>query len=156
MAALFPHAQGPLTEVLARPTTGARPKPLKQRDWQVFHGVLSGLREFVPAGLPVIVRAANLNASAYGTCQHTRSSFVISIAANLSQQQAIDVLLHEWGHALSWNHALDKLARDPELPADEFELASHDSAWGCAFARVWRAYSGVIVPGLRAGLRAGA
>lgn len=170
MEAFFPHSLQLVSESASvarsgvasngathsRPASSPRPNPLKERDWPVFHGVLAGLREFVPAGLPVIVRAATLDGSAYGTCGHTHASFVIKLAGNLGQQQAIDVLLHEWSHALSWSHALDKLARDPELPADEFELASHDSAWGCAFSRVWRAYSGVIVPGLRAGMREGA
>ena len=60
--------------------------------------------------------------------------------AAFGENQAIDVLLHEWGHALAWNYSLDRLSRTPGLDPAEFEQASHDEAWGCAYARVWRAH----------------
>ena len=73
---------------------------------------------------------------------------MIRLADRLSQPEAVEVLLHEWAHALSWNHALDKLAEAPDLDRDAFEDASHDGAWGLAYAKTWRLYSGVLVPGL--------
>ena len=44
------------------------------------------------------------------------------------ENRAIDVLLHEWGHALAWNHLLDRLAESPDTSPEEFEQASHDEA----------------------------
>ena len=43
-------------------------------------------------------------------------------------------------HALAWNYSLDRLAKTHGLDPLEFERASHDEAWGCAYSRVWRAY----------------
>jgi hypothetical protein len=110
------------------------------RGWPVFGGVVASLRGLVPAAFPVVVRAASLPPDTLGWCHRTDERFVIRLAGNLTEQQAIDVLLHEWGHALAWNHLLDRLAKSPDTSPEEFEQASHDEAWGCAYARVWRAY----------------
>jgi hypothetical protein len=47
-------------------------------------------------------------------------------------------------HALAWNYSLDRLPRTPSIDPAEFDRASHDEAWGCAYSRVWRAYQDVI------------
>jgi len=54
------------------------------------------------------------------------------------------VLCHKWAHALAWNFLLDRLAKMPGIDPAEFDRASHDEAWGCAYTRVWRAYQDVI------------
>jgi hypothetical protein len=54
------------------------------------------------------------------------------------------VLCHEWAHALAWNYSPDRLARTLSIEPAEFDRASHDEAWGCAYSRVWRAYQDVI------------
>ena len=125
-----------------------RPQRLKARNWPHFHGVLRGLRGLLPAAFPIIVRSARLPSDTLGCCHRTDERFVIRLADRLSQPEAVEVLLHEWAHALSWNHALDKLAEAPDLDRDAFEDASHDGAWGLAYAKTWRLYSGVLVPGL--------
>ena len=62
------------------------------------------------------------------------------ICSLCARSQAIEVLCDEWAHVPDWNHLLDRLAKSPETSPAEFEQASHDEAWGCAYARVWRAY----------------
>ena len=58
----------------------------------------------------------------------------------MDEPQAVEVLCHEWAHAVAWNYSLDRLAKKPGVDRAEFDRASHDEAWGCAYSRVWRAY----------------
>ncbi len=58
--------------------------------------------------------------------------------------QAVEVLCHEWAHALAWNFTLDRLFKMRGLDPVVFDRACHDEAWGCAYSRVWRAYLEVI------------
>jgi hypothetical protein len=87
--------------------------------------------ELLPVITPTSTNPAN---------EVARKRFVIRLNDQMGENQAIDVLLHEWGHALAWNHLLDRLAKSADTSPEEFEQASHDEAWGCAYARVWRAY----------------
>jgi hypothetical protein len=63
---------------------------------------------------------------------------------SMGEPQAVEVLCHEWAHALAWNFAVDRLISAPDTDPVEFERACHDEAWGCAYSRVWRAYLDVI------------
>ena len=53
-----------------------------------------------------------------------------------SSRQSVEVLCHEWAHALAWNCTLDRLSKMRGLDPVEFERACHDEAWGCAYSRV--------------------
>lgn len=109
--------------------------------WNDFREVLAGLRQTCPAAHPVIVRASWLPKNLLGQCVRRDSRFVIRLNNRMGQEQAIDTLLHEWAHALAWNFSLDRLARQKDIDREEFDLASHDETWGCAYSRVWRAYT---------------
>lgn len=89
--------------------------------------------------MPVVVRMARLSETILGECCRRQRRFVIRLSDRMGESQAIDILLHEWAHALAWNHLLDRLAKSPQTSPEEFEQASHDEAWGCASARVWHA-----------------
>jgi hypothetical protein len=65
----------------------------------------------------------------------------------MDEPMAVETLCHEWAHALAWNYSLDRLAQDPNVDRDLFEAAAHDEAWGCAYSRVWRVYSGGVGAG---------
>lgn len=106
----------------------------------MFHRTLTVLRERCPAAMSVVVRTAWLPDSLLGYCTRRRHRFVIMLNRKLTEPQAVEVLCHEWAHALAWNYALDRLAKKPGLTDEEFQSASHDEAWGCAYSRVWRAY----------------
>ena len=69
---------------------------------------------------------------------------MVHLNRNLVEPQAVEVLCHEWAHALAWNYSLDRLALTPSIDPVEFDRASHDEACGCAYSRVWRAYLDVI------------
>jgi hypothetical protein len=61
-----------------------------------------------------------------GDCDLRRKAFHIRISDRASYHEALDTLVHEWGHALSWS------VGHPSLTA-------HDEHWGLAFSRVYRA-----------------
>lgn len=119
---------------------------LQRSDWTVFRGVLAGLREYCPAAMPVVVRTSRLSDGTLGHCARRNARFVISLNAAMSEHIAIDTLLHEWAHALSWSLVLDRLSRQEALAPGDFQDASHDEAWGCAYSRVWRVYIGRVLP----------
>ena len=60
----------------------------------------------------------------------------------------VSLCIHEWAHALSWNLVLDQLSTQAGIDPQDFQEASHDEAWGCAYSRVWRVYIGNILPSL--------
>jgi hypothetical protein len=69
---------------------------------------------------------------------------VVQLNRDLGKPQGVEVLLHEWAHALAWNFSLDRRAKTPGINPVEFDRACHDEAWGGAYSRVWRAYQEVI------------
>jgi hypothetical protein len=105
-----------------------------------FCEVLAGLRATLPPAMPVVVRTSWLPETILGQCFRRMSRFVIRLNNRMGDEQAVDVLCHEWAHALAWNFSLDRLTETPGLDPAEFDRASHDEAWGCAYSRVWRAY----------------
>jgi hypothetical protein len=113
---------------------------LQRSTWAEFRAVLAGLREQCPTAMPVVVRTSWLPETILGQCIRRRQRFVVRLNENMGEPQAVEVLCHEWAHALAWNYSLDRLAKTPGLDPLEFERASHDEAWGCAYSRVWRAY----------------
>jgi len=113
---------------------------LQRPDWHVFRTVLAGLRQRCPAAMPVVVRTSWLPDTLLGQCTRRPRRFVVLLNNQMAEEQAVEVLCHEWAHALAWNYSLDRMAQSPDLDPAEFDRASHDEAWGCAYAKVWRAY----------------
>lgn len=124
----------------------ARVSFLSRPHWGTFRSVLAGLRKHCPAAMPVIVRTSRLPGDTLGRCARRKFRFVIMLNSALVEHEAVDTLLHEWAHALSWHLVLDRLATDAVLDPEVFQKASHDELWGCAYSRVWRAYIGEILP----------
>ena len=117
---------------------------LRRTGWQEFKGVLAGLRVRCPTAMPVVVRTSWLPDTILGQCVRRRHRFVVRLNDPMGEPQAVEVLCHEWAHALAWNFSLDRLAKTPGINPVEFDRACHDEAWGCAYSRVWRAYQEVI------------
>jgi hypothetical protein len=108
--------------------------------WREFQTVLAGLRRECPPALPVVVRASWLPETILGQCLRRDKRFVVQLNRDLGEPQAVEVLCHEWAHALAWNFTLDRLSKMRGLDPAVFDRACHDEAWGCAYSRVWRAY----------------
>jgi len=114
--------------------------------WREFQTVLAGLRRECPPALPVVVRASWLPETILGQCLRRDKRFVVQLNRDLGEPQAVEVLCHEWSHALAWNFSLDRLSKMPGLDPVVFDRACHDEAWGCAYSRVWRAYTSGSLP----------
>lgn len=119
---------------------GSHESFLRRPGWDEFRSVLAYLRDSCPTAKTVVVRTSWLPENILGECARRKTSFVIRLNNKLDEQAAIETLLHEWAHAMSWSYSLDHLANQPDVDPREFERASHDEAWGCAYSRVWRAY----------------
>jgi hypothetical protein len=113
---------------------------LKRSTWTEFRAVLAGLRDQCPTAMPVVIRTAWLPDTILGQCVRRRQRFVVLLNDEMGEPQAVEVLCHEWAHAVAWNFAVDRLINAPDTDPVEFERACHDEAWGCAYSRVWRAY----------------
>ena len=66
--------------------------------------------------MPVIVRMSWLPDTLLGQCIRRARRFVVRLNNRMGEDQAVEMLCHEWAHAL---------------------------ACGCAYSRAWRAYLGV-------------
>lgn len=113
-----------------------------------FQQVVAGLRRFCPTAFPVVVRTGLLSPHIEGTCTRRRNRFVIKIADRLDQKTGIDVLLHEWAHAVAWNHRLDVVTKAPPNDPHVLERIAHGPEWGVAYGLVWRTFTTRILPGL--------
>lgn len=69
-----------------------------------------------------------------GDCSKSDDRFMIRINKRLNECEAIDTLMHEWGHARAWNHLHDS------MNDEEFMEKSHDAAWGVAYSEVYRVF----------------
>jgi hypothetical protein len=119
----------------------------RRKDWHSFAATLAYLREKCITAQPVIVRTSWLPPDTLGECVRRKRRFVVRLNRAMNEGQAVETLLHEWAHALAWNYSLDRMARDPDVDRELFEAASHDEAWGCAYSRVWRAFTLAYGPG---------
>jgi hypothetical protein len=68
----------------------------------------------------------------YGTCLRRGKLFEIRINSSINEDMAIESLIHEYAHALSWSHLNDKM--------EEEELSWHGPAWGVAYSQVYQVY----------------
>ena len=119
--------------------------------WKVFQRCIELLREIVPPAFPVDVQVTRVSRRCEGDCGREGQRFRIRISNRLTESAAIDVLLHEWAHALAWNYRLDKLSRSQSRSSEqEFDLLAHGSEWGCAYSRVYQAFINEIHPRLQA------
>jgi len=101
--------------------------------FKVYRKIVVLLREKCPPAYSVNVRRIKMN-DLDGECYLYKKKFYIRINSELSENSAIDALLHEWAHARAWNHLHDS------LDEEEFAQRSHDASWGVAYSEVYRTY----------------
>jgi hypothetical protein len=121
-------------------------KPVSEacrKTWKEFHYTLSYLRHLCPTPMPVRLSFDPLFSNLLGRCKRNKNHFKIQLNTAMGQFQAIDVLVHEWAHAIAWNYELDRLVKERATP-EMFEAASHDEVWGCAYARTYRAHQAAL------------
>lgn len=116
-----------------------------------FWEVVNGLRVIVPPAMPVAVEIGRVGRRCEGICKRKRKVFQIVISDSLVAPHAIDVLQHEWAHALAWNMIDDHLRQRRWLTAKTFHWLSHSPEWGVAFRKTYHAVNTEIYPALQAG-----
>lgn len=101
--------------------------------FELYKNLVSVLKKKCPVAYPVSVRRVKM-VDRDGDCSLHKKKFYIRISKELCELSAIDTLLHEWAHALAWNHLHDA------LDWEEFEQRSHDASWGVAYSEVYRVF----------------
>ena len=105
--------------------------------------LVSALKRHVPPAYPVSVCRRKLSRHREGECWKHGKKFFIQIERALAEPRAIDVLLHEWAHAIAWNNLLDNAKTD-----DEFNKLAHDASWGVAYSQVYQVYEQKFLPSI--------
>jgi hypothetical protein len=88
----------------------------------MFKDTVRWLRKLHP-DIPFGVRRCKTPADRNGDCRWIYDRFILRVSKDLPEDLAIDVLLHEFAHALAWGHEPD-----------------HGRVWGARYARLYRAW----------------
>jgi hypothetical protein len=105
-----------------------------------FNETLAKLRKELKPLFPVTVELTNKlgrkNTLGYCKLEDTGKGykFVIRIRASLPEDLASVILMHEWGHAISWDFG-------------ETKIPHHAPEWGVALSRVWRSVTDERIDG---------
>lgn len=103
-------------------------------EFSSYRQLVSILKKKCPPAYPVKVRRTKITSQLDGDCALHKKQFTIRISNELSESSAIDTLLHEWAHAIAWNHLHDS------MDWGTFEERIHDASWGVAYSEVYRVY----------------
>lgn len=125
-------------------------RSVARKRWPYFSRVLAMLRELLPPRYPVIVRTGQEFSTFGGDCTRIADQFRIRIARQLRDRGAVEVLLHEWAHAIAWDAAFDRAIRRGGMTHDEFQRQGHGPKWGVAYSKVYTTFIMEIVPQLQA------
>lgn len=117
-----------------------------------FYRVVELLQQLLPAKLPVVVRLGSTGPNNLGYCRRLDSQFRICISSGISEEYAIDVLIHEWAHALAYPRKSD-LHAALCMPRSQRQRPFHGSDWGKAYAKVYCVVTLDIAPEVRRELR---
>lgn len=122
--------------------------------YSLLRATIAGLRTHAPCGFPVVVRTGGVPVTMDGFCVRRRSRFVIHLGDCLSPSNSVAVLIHEWAHARSWSHYLDRAAQDVRagrITEEQFDEISHGPSFGVEYAACWRVFSGIVLPAVSEG-----
>ena len=137
-----------LTAATGEPAAGVATRSRRKVKYRLFQQGADLLCELLPARLPIDVRLAHVRDGIYGYCGYETTHFRFWVSSRLSQEFAIDVLIHEWAHALAWPRDEDSLTCR-WMPISVRGPLDHNSAWGRAYAKVYSTVRSEILPRLR-------
>lgn len=94
-----------------------------------YYQAVRKLRKECPVIHPIKVRRTAISKPLYGDCGFRKEDggFYIRILKSLDEITAIETLIHEWAHAMTW-FSVAAIA----------EEGDHNSEWGVAYARCYR------------------
>jgi len=119
----------------------------RKQDAEFFYRVAERLQQALPAKLPVIVRLGSPGPYCLGICRRKNSAFRICISSDISEAHAIDMLVHEYAHALAWPRKRDFHAAWC-MPPSQRQRPFHGSDWGKAYAKVYCVVALDIIPAI--------
>ena len=117
-------------------------------DRRFFFRVVEQLKIHLPPRRPVVVMTGRQFSKKDGDCCVIRGKFQIRVSRQLNESEAVDVLLHEWAHALSWDTRVDTAAKSRNVSEYEFDRLAHGPKWGLAYSKVYQCFVGTIMPHL--------
>lgn len=91
--------------------------------YKTFYKAVAFLKENAGCSQPVSVRRVKLD-DLDGKCFRKNNQFFIKINKKLDCNHAIDVLLHEYAHTISWR-------KEPD---------DHGPLWGVAYSNIYRLF----------------
>ena len=127
----------------ARRTAATSLRRSKRREY--FFRVAEQLRIHLPPSRPVTVLVGRQLSDRYGDCSIVRGTFQIRVCKSLNEAVAIECLLHEWAHALSWRACVGTAAKSRSLAPHEFDRLGHGAPWGLAYSKVYLRFTSEIV-----------
>lgn len=131
----------------------ARRKHRRKPRYKLFHQIVDLLHELLPAPFPVDVRLGWPGERRLGVCSLGHKRFDICVSSRLPQGFAIDVLIHEWAHALAFPRGKNCFANRWQ-PYSRVGPIHHDDARGRAYAKVYSTVVFAILPRIRKAERA--
>jgi hypothetical protein len=121
--------------------------------YRLFHEIVGPLHELLPARLPIEVYLGVGDGRRHGDCTLEPSRFRIRVSNRLPEEFAIEVLIHEWAHALSWPQGQKRWSYRWQPIAIRGPI-DHDAVWGRAYAKVYCKVFFEILPRLHKAERA--
>jgi hypothetical protein len=113
------------------------------RSYKQYNALVRALKTHAPPAYPISVRRLPLADGHEGFCYKHGKKFHIQISKTVPENRAIDILLHEWAHAVAWNTMLDAAKTD-----DEWNKLAHDASWGVAYSKVYQIYEQIYLPSI--------
>ena len=92
--------------------------------YEYFHKVVMFLKTSKLVIEPISIRRIKLRDTLDGQCEFRNDRFIIKINKKLPENYSVDVLLHEFAHAVAWD-------KDADV---------HGPNWGKAYSKVYRLY----------------
>jgi hypothetical protein len=92
---------------------------------ETYRKVVNFLKRACPPDCKINVRRVKLPDHLDGDCGLKRDRFLVRINRTLPEHEAIETLIHEMAHVLSWDRC----------PLDE-----HCDEWGKSYSRLYRSF----------------
>jgi predicted SprT family Zn-dependent metalloprotease len=98
--------------------------PRRNKKYSDYNSLKSFLRQKLAANINITIRRTRVPSSMDGYCSYENRRFKIRICHQIDQNAAMETLLHEMAHVLSWR--------------TDRHRSDHGAKWGVAYAKVYR------------------
>jgi hypothetical protein len=93
-------------------------------EYKFFRKVVKFLKESNLVEKQISIRRCKLGKGFDGLCELKNNGFLLRIDKNLPENHSVDVLIHEFAHAVAWG-------KDTDV---------HGPNWGKAYSKVYRLF----------------